>query len=157
MGGPTLYKDQKLCEFGLHHTGVWKHVMPRSKEISEDLRKTVIDAHQSRKGYKTISKDLGLHQSTVRQIVYKWRKFKTTVTLPRSGRPTKISLRTNLKIIKEVTKNPTETSKDLQATLALANVNVHDSTIRKRLNKNGVHGRIARRKPLLSKKNIAAV
>ena len=51
LGGPTLYKDQKLCEFGLHHTGVWKHVMPRSKEISEDLRKTVIDAHQSRKGF----------------------------------------------------------------------------------------------------------
>ena len=38
----------------------------------------------------------------------------------------------------------------------MANVSVHDSTIRKRLNKNGVHGRIARRKPLLSKKNIAA-
>ncbi len=99
---------------------------------------------------------MGLHQSTVRQIVYKWRKFKTTVTLPRSGRPTKISPRTNRKIIKEVTKNPRVTSKDLQATLALANVSVHDSTIRKRLNKNGVHGRIARRKPLLSKKNIAA-
>ena len=35
----------------------------------------------------------------------------------------------------------------------MANVSVHDSTIRKR---HGVHGRIARRKPLLSKKNIAA-
>ncbi|MBN3278438.1 KPRB protein, partial [Polyodon spathula] len=100
--------------------------MSRSKEVSEDLRKTVIDAHQSRKGYKTICKDLGLHQSTVRQIVYKWRKFKTTVTLPRSGRPTKISPRTNRKIIKEVTKNPRVISKDLQATLALAIVSVHD-------------------------------
>ncbi|XP_075444851.1 uncharacterized protein LOC142488342 isoform X3 [Ascaphus truei] len=133
--------------------GGCKHVKPRSKEISEDLRKAVIDAHQSRKGYKTISKALGLPQSTVRQIVYKWRKFKTTVNLPRSGRPTKISPRTNQQIIQEVTKNPRVTSKDLQATLALANVSVHDSTIRKRLN-NG--GWIARRKPLLSKKNIAA-
>jgi len=38
----------------------------------------------------------------------------------------------------------------------LANVSVHESTIRKTLNKNGVPGRIARRKPPLSKKNIAA-
>ncbi|KAI2657119.1 Sorting nexin-25 [Labeo rohita] len=31
--------------------------------------------------YKTISKEFVLHKSTVRQIVYKWRKFKTTVIL----------------------------------------------------------------------------
>ena len=37
----------------------------------------------------------------------------------------------------------------------MANVSVHESTIRKTLNKKGVHGRIARRKQLLSKKNIA--
>uniref|UniRef100_A0A8C1HCY9 Transposase Tc1-like domain-containing protein n=1 Tax=Cyprinus carpio carpio TaxID=630221 RepID=A0A8C1HCY9_CYPCA len=37
------------------------------------------------------------------------------------------------------------------------NVSVHDSTIRKRLGKNGLHGRIPRRKPLLSKKNINAL
>ena len=47
-------------------------------------------------------------------------------------------------------------SKDLQASLALANVSVHASTIRKTLNKKGVHGRTARRKPLLSKKNTSA-
>ena len=37
-----------------------------------------------------------------------------------------------------------------------ANVSVNESTVRLTLNKSGVHGRIARRKPLLSKKNIAA-
>ncbi|MBN3312390.1 DIM1 transferase, partial [Atractosteus spatula] len=37
--------------------------MPQSKEISEDLRKRVVDAHQAGKGYKTISKDFGLRQS----------------------------------------------------------------------------------------------
>lgn len=60
------------------------------------------------------------------------------------------------KIIKKVTKRPRETSKDLQATLALANVSVHDSTIGKKTNKNGVRGRISRRKPPLSNKNIVA-
>ncbi len=33
----------------------------------------------ARKLYKTISKEFGLYKSTGRQIVYKWRKFKTTV------------------------------------------------------------------------------
>ncbi len=47
----------------------------------------LIRLEKARKGYKTISKGFGLHKSTVRQIVYKWRKFKTTVTFPRNGRP----------------------------------------------------------------------
>lgn len=41
------------------------------------------------KGYKTISPVFGPHQSTVRQTVYKWRKFKPIVSLPGSERPTK--------------------------------------------------------------------
>ncbi len=58
--------------------------------------------------------------------------------------------------IQEVTKDPTTTSKELQASLASVKVSVHDSTIRKRLGKNGLHGRVPRLKPLLSKKNIKA-
>ncbi len=38
----------------------------------------------------------------VRQIVYKWRKFKTTVILPRSGPPTKITLKARCVIVCEV-------------------------------------------------------
>ncbi|XP_077479413.1 uncharacterized protein LOC144091178 [Stigmatopora argus] len=36
-------------------------------------------------------------------------------------------------------------------------VNVHNSTIRKTLAKAGIHGRVPRRKPLLSKKNMKSV
>ncbi len=38
----------------------------RTKEITEDLGNRVNVAHQARKGYKTISKDFGLHKSTVK-------------------------------------------------------------------------------------------
>ena len=41
-------------------------------------------------------------------------------------------------------------------TLTHANISVDGSTIRTTLNKNGVHGRTPRKKPLLSKINIAA-
>jgi len=37
----------------------------------------------------------------------------------------------------------------------MLNVKVHDSTIRKRLHTYGLFGRVARRKPLLFKKNMA--
>ena len=53
-------------------------------------------------------------------------------------------------------KDPTTTSEELQASLASVKVSVHDSTIRKRLGKNGLHGRVPRHKPLLSKKNMKA-
>uniref|UniRef100_A0A8C4SHN1 Transposase Tc1-like domain-containing protein n=1 Tax=Erpetoichthys calabaricus TaxID=27687 RepID=A0A8C4SHN1_ERPCA len=107
------------------------------------MRTEVIGIYQSGKGYKAISKALGLQRTTVRAIIHKWQKHGTVVNLPRSGRTTKITPRAT-------------TSKELQASLASIKVSVHDSTIRKRLGKNGLHGRCPRRKPLLSKKNIRA-
>ncbi|KAF7640693.1 hypothetical protein LDENG_00022540, partial [Lucifuga dentata] len=50
-------------------------------------------------------------------------------------------------------KNPEQ---HLKASLASVKDSVHDSTIRKRLGKNGIHGRVPRRKPLLTKKNTKA-
>ncbi|KAK3571142.1 hypothetical protein QTP86_003094 [Hemibagrus guttatus] len=82
------------------------------------MRKKVIEIHQSGKGYKAISKALGLPQTTVRAIIYKWRKYGTVENLPRSGRPTKITPRVQRQLIQEVTKDPTTTSKELQASLA---------------------------------------
>uniref|UniRef100_A0A671MJC5 Transposase Tc1-like domain-containing protein n=1 Tax=Sinocyclocheilus anshuiensis TaxID=1608454 RepID=A0A671MJC5_9TELE len=48
------------------------------------------------------------------------------------------------------------TSKQLKAFLTLGNVNVYKPIIRRTQNNHVVHGRVARRKPLLSKNNIAA-
>ncbi|KAK3557993.1 hypothetical protein QTP86_005618 [Hemibagrus guttatus] len=61
---------------------------------------------------------LGLPRTTVRAIIYKWRKHGTVENLPRSGRPTKITPRAQRQLIQEVTKDPTITSKELQASLA---------------------------------------
>ncbi len=53
------------------------------------------------------------------------------MNLPRSGRPTKITPRVQQRLIQEVTKDPTTTSKELQASLTSVKVSVHDSTIRR--------------------------
>uniref|UniRef100_A0A673HSL5 Tc1-like transposase DDE domain-containing protein n=1 Tax=Sinocyclocheilus rhinocerous TaxID=307959 RepID=A0A673HSL5_9TELE len=118
--------------------------MPRSKEIQKQMRKKVIEIYQSGKGYKAIYKALGLQRTTVRTIIHKWQKQLN------SGEPSQ-----EWPADQNYPKSTT-TSKELQASLASVKVSVHDSTIRKRLGKNGLHGRVPRRKPLLSKKNIKA-
>ncbi len=70
------------------------HVTKKRRLLRTSERVDV--AHQARKVYKTISKEVRLHKSTVRQIVNKWRKFKITVTFPRSGQPSKITLKQNV-------------------------------------------------------------
>ena len=85
--------------------------MPQTKEIAEDLRLRIGDLQ---KGYKSISKSLDVHQSTVRQIVYKWRKFSTVATLPRSDRPAKMTARAQCRMLNEVKKNLRMSAKDLK-------------------------------------------
>ncbi len=126
--------------------------MPRSKESQEQMRNKIVDMYQSGKGYKGISKALGLQWTTVRAIIHKWRKLGTVVNLPRSGRPTKITPRAQQRLIQEVIKEPRTTSKELQASVASIKVSVHDSTIRKRLDKNGIHVRVPRLKATADQK-----
>ncbi len=130
--------------------------MSQTKEITEDLGKRVDVAHQARKDYKKISKEFGLHKSTVRQAVYKWRELKTTVTFPREMWSTnKDHSKAKRVIVCKVAKVPRISSKQLKAFLTLANVNVHEPTIRRTWSNHGVHGRVARRKPLFSKNKIS--
>ncbi len=123
--------------------------MPLSKEIQEQMRNKIVD--MSGKGYKAISKALGLQRTIIRANIPKCRKLGTVVNLPRSGQPTKISPRARL--IQEVIKEPRTSSKLNQHLLTSIKVSVHDSTTRKRLGKNGIHRRVLSQKPLLTKKN----
>ncbi len=50
-----------------------QHIMPRSKEIQEQMRNKIVEMYQSGKGYKAISKTLGLQRTMVRAIIHKWR------------------------------------------------------------------------------------
>ena len=131
--------------------------MPHTEELSEDLPSRIVDLHEAGKGYKSISKSPDVHVSTVRQTVYKWRKFSTVAALPRCGGPVKMTVRAQRRMLNEVKKNPRVSAEDLQKSLAHANIIVDKSTIRKTLHKNGVHGRTPPRKPLLSKKTLLHV
>ncbi len=65
----------------------------RSKELPEELRDRIVARHRSGQGYKNISAALKVPKSTVASIILKWKTFGTTRTLPRAGRPAKLSYR----------------------------------------------------------------
>ena len=98
-----------------------------------------------------VSKSLDVHQSTVRQILYKWRKCSTVAILPMSGCPAKITARAQCRMLNEVKKKPIVSAENFQKSLEHANISVDESNMRKTLNKNGVRGRTQWKKPLLSK------
>ena len=82
--------------------------------------------------------------------------FRTTKSLPRTGRPRKISDRAARQLVRQVNENPGLTSRELQESLSNANIDVHRTTIRRTLNEAGLSGRVARKKPLLSAKHRQA-
>ncbi len=86
----------------------------RSKELPEELRYRIVARHRSGQGYKNISAALKVPKSTVASIILKWKTFGTTRTLPRAGRPAKLSYRGRRALVREVKKNPNITVVELQ-------------------------------------------
>ncbi len=75
--------------------------MAKTKELSKDTRNKIVDLHQAGKTESAIGKQLGVKKSTVGAIIRKWKTYKTTDNLPRSGAPRKISPR-GVKIITKI-------------------------------------------------------
>ncbi|KAG2467689.1 TC1A transposase, partial [Polypterus senegalus] len=130
----------------------------RSKELPEELRDRIVARHRSGQGYKKSSAALKVPKSTVASIILKWKTFVTTRTLPRAGRPAKLSYRGRRALVREVKKNPNITLAELQRCGQEKGESCRKSTITAALHQSGLYGRVAlaRRKPLLSKRYMAA-
>ncbi|XP_018550156.1 centrin-3 [Lates calcarifer] len=120
----------------------------KSKEHSADLRDKIVARHKSGQGYKTISKALNIPRSTVASIIVKWKKFGTTRTLPRVGRPQKLSKRAKRALVREVTKNPMVTLTELQKSAAVMGESVGKATISAALHRSGFYCKVVRENPL---------
>lgn len=128
----------------------------RSKELPAELRDRIIARHRSGEGYKKISAALKVPKSTVASIILKWKKFGTTRTLPRAGRPAKLSNWGRRASVREVTKNPMVTLTELQRSCVEMGQSSRRTTITAALHRSGLYGRVARWKPLLSAKHMKA-
>ena len=123
----------------------------KTKELSKQVRDKVLEKHQSGMGYKKISQTLNIPRSTVKSIIKKRKEYGTTATLPREGRPPKLSDQVRRALVREATKRPMVTLKELERSTAEMGETVHGTTITRTLHKAGLYGRVARRKPLLKK------
>ncbi len=130
--------------------------MAKTKELSKDTRNKIVDLHQAGKTESAIGKQLGVKKSTVGAIIRKWKTYKTTDNLPRSGAPRKISPRGVKMITRTVNKNPRTTRGDLVNDLQRAGTKVTKATISNTLRRQGLKSCSARRVPLLKPVHVQA-
>ncbi|CAJ0968223.1 unnamed protein product [Ranitomeya imitator] len=64
--------------------------MVKTKELSKDTRNKIVALHQAGKTESAIANQLEVKKSTVGVIIRKWKTYKTTDNLSRSGAPRKI-------------------------------------------------------------------
>jgi transposase len=86
----------------------------RSKELPVELRDRIVSRIRSVEGYQNVSAALKVPKNTVASIILTWNKFGTTKTLPRAGRPAKLSNRGRRALARKVTKNLMVTLTELQ-------------------------------------------
>ncbi|KAK3570525.1 hypothetical protein QTP86_022067 [Hemibagrus guttatus] len=128
----------------------------KTKELSKDTRNKIVDLHQAGKTESAIGKQLGVKKSTVGAIIRKWKTYKTTDNLPRSGAPHKISPRGVKMITRTMSKNPRTTRGDLVNDLQRAGTKVTKATISNTLRRQGLKSCSARRVPLLKPVHVWA-
>jgi hypothetical protein len=87
----------------------------RSKELSVQLQDGIGSRHRSGEGYQNIYAALKVPKNTVASIILKWKKFGTTKTLPRAGRPAKLRNLGRKALVRQVTKNPIVALTELQS------------------------------------------
>ena len=85
------------------------------KELSVELRDRIVLKHRSGEGYPNMSATLKVPKNTVASIIIKWKTFGTTKTLQGAGRLAKLSNRGRRALVREVTKNPLVTLRELQS------------------------------------------
>ena len=104
-------------------------------------------------GYKSISRDLDVPVSTVRNVIKKFTTHGTVALLPGCGQKREIDERLQRRIVRMVDKEPLSSSKKIQADLQTHGTTVSARTIRRHLNVMGRYGRRPRRTPLLTQRH----
>ncbi len=128
----------------------------KCKELSVDLREKIVEKHGQFQGYMSISRDLNVPVSTVRNINKRFTAHGTVANLPGHGRKSKINEKLQWRIVRMVDKEPRLTSKLIQADLQTQGTTVSARTICRHLNEKGRYGRRPRRIPLLTQRHKKA-
>ncbi len=125
--------------------------MGKTKEQSKDK---IVDLLKAGMGYRTIGKQLGEKATTVGAIIRKWKKFKMTVNLHRTGAPCKISPHGISMILRKVRVQPRTTWEDLVNDLKRDGTTVSTVTISNTLHRHGLQSCSACKVPLLKPAHV---
>ncbi len=113
---------------------------PHGREMSQDLRKKIIYLHKKGEGYKKIKKD-----------------GTATISQRRPGRPRKLTPRQERLLMRRVEENRHASSLQLSKEVESQTVvTISHDTIRRTLQRNGMHGCHPRKKPLLKPRHKKA-
>ena len=124
--------------------------MAKKKEVSEDLRLCIVNAHKEGKGYKAISKQFRVPVATIQSIIRKYKEFHTVKkNIEGRGRKSKVSPRLARKVWREANNNPRITIKALLNNLGESGTKISRQTLQRTLHKGGLHRRQPRKTPLL--------
>ncbi len=126
--------------------------------MSQDLRKKIIYLNKKGEGYKKISKALLISQNTVAKAVQTFKKDGTaTISQRRPGRPRKLTPRQERLLMRRVEENRHASSLQLfKEVESQTGVTTSRDTIRRTLQRNGMHGCRPRKKPLLKPRHKKA-
>ncbi|KAI4874693.1 hypothetical protein NFI96_021612 [Prochilodus magdalenae] len=130
--------------------------MGKSKEISQDIRKRIVDLHKSGSSLGAISRCLKVPCSSVQTIICKYKKDGNVQPSYRSGRKKVLCPRDERALVRGVHINPRAKAKDLVNMMAEAGKSVSLSTVKRVLYRHGLKGHSARKKPLLQTKHKKA-
>uniref|UniRef100_A0AAZ3QYN0 Sleeping Beauty transposase HTH domain-containing protein n=1 Tax=Oncorhynchus tshawytscha TaxID=74940 RepID=A0AAZ3QYN0_ONCTS len=105
--------------------------MGKSKEISQDLRKKIVDLHKSGSSLGAISKCLKVPRSSAQTIVCKYKHHGTTQPSYSSGTGRVLSARDERTLVQKVQINPRTTAKDLVKMMEERGTKVSISTVKR--------------------------
>ena len=95
--------------------------MSKHKEISDSVHNQIIGFSKSWASLRSIAKQFEISHSFVAYIINKWKRTGSTLNLPRTGRPTKISARGQRQLISIVKKTECQPYGDLQSCIMKGN------------------------------------
>lgn len=131
--------------------------MGRGKELSLDKKNAVVDMAKGGSSSYEIASILGVTSRTVRRVVARHQASGSVENKPRPGRPRKSDERYDRRLIILSKANRFKTARKLNNEMARkTDVRLSDRSVRRRLQKHGLIGCIAKKKPFISEKNRKA-
>ncbi|GFW24664.1 transposable element Tcb1 transposase [Trichonephila clavipes] len=124
----------------------------KGKEITPEEKKIIIKLKNECKNLREIGKTVGKTHSSIQRVINNYTSSKSVISKPRSGRPSKLTLREKSYVFKSICLNPRLSASQIANDIR-ERFKKHfmcEDIIRKILKKAGYHGRVAHKKPPIS-------